>query len=278
MLGDSFTFIERSRRIVRFRTPLFFQVERIIAVWFMIWFWIGLVVVAMNWRTPFGPWADFIFMALASSLILLHLARSYPSGRIFWAFLWTVVVSGAVEIIGTLTGFPFGPYAYTENFGPRLFGILPLAIPLAWLVVVWPVFLACRSVLVPAGKFLTIPVLTAFIAVWVDFILEPVATEPVRQYWLWESGGSYYGVPWINFVGWWFTAWLIAFGLQWLVPNGPLLRGRDLRVPLSVFGAVVITFLLSALTHLLWGPILLGIPLLALLVAFAWLNRHPGTL
>ncbi|NBS54704.1 carotenoid biosynthesis protein, partial [bacterium] len=47
-----------------------------------------------------------------------------------------LVASGILESFGTLTGIPFGSYTYTDAFGPRLGGVLPIAIPLAWFAVV----------------------------------------------------------------------------------------------------------------------------------------------
>jgi len=278
MFHSIFKFFEHPSLATRFRTTGFFHLERVLVAWFLIWFLVGLVVVASNWRTPMGAWADFIFMALAATVILFSLARHYSWGRIGLAAGWTFVFTGVVEAIGASTGFPFGSYDYTGNFGPLIGGLLPLSIPLAWLVVVWPLFLVVRSVLIPAGKLLWIPTVTATLAVWVDFLLEPVATEPVREYWIWTGGGFYYGVPWTNFLGWWVTAWILSFGLQWLMPNGPLLRGRDLRVILTVFWSVLLTFLVAALVHLLWLPLLLGLPLLLLTFGFVWTNRCPGRL
>ena len=42
-----------------------------------------------------------------------------------------------------------------------------------------------------------------------DLVLDPGATA--LGFWIWENGGWYYNVPWMNFFGWMVTS-LLAFG------------------------------------------------------------------
>ena len=78
---------------------------------------------------------DPILILLVFANTHLHAARQWgPAPARRWALI-VFVVALAVETLGVATGFPFGAYRYTDQFGPRL-GLVPLTIPLAWHVVV----------------------------------------------------------------------------------------------------------------------------------------------
>ena len=120
---------------------------------FLVWTAVGFVVMPLGinagqvqaWFGPTGagPLAagllrvsDAVWMLLAAVTVYLHAVASegLPTARRQAATV--LLASTAFEWIGTRTGLPFGPYEYTENFGPRIGGVVPMAIPLAWLVVV----------------------------------------------------------------------------------------------------------------------------------------------
>jgi uncharacterized membrane protein len=54
--------------------------------------------------------------------------------------------------------------------------------------------------------FLFIPSLLLMI---VDLVLDPIAVDEKR--WGWGKPGAYYGVPFLNFIGWFFTTFLILW-------------------------------------------------------------------
>ena len=123
-------------------------------------------------------------MLLAAVVVYLHTAAAegLPTAR-----RWAVIILGGsavFEWIGARTGFPFGPYVYTDHFGWRMGGVLPVAIPLAWLVI-----LLCGRCLVAAAASRPRPAWNwrsgvAVAAVLTDVNLEYVAWK-VRGYWLW---------------------------------------------------------------------------------------------
>ena len=69
-----------------------------------------------------------------------------------WALI-VIVCAYAVEWLGSQTGFPFGNYHYTENFGPTLEGV-PLTIPLAWHVVVTNALFVVRAIAPHLSQFI----------------------------------------------------------------------------------------------------------------------------
>ncbi|MEO0797197.1 MAG: carotenoid biosynthesis protein [Verrucomicrobiota bacterium] len=260
---------------------MFRRVFHLLLAWYAIWFLVGLVVLAIPYESPVGNFEDLLFMVLAASVIFLDATRRIGWAKTLAAFLWVAVASGAVELLGALTGFPFGTYHYTEKFGPQIAGILPWAIPLAWWVVVYPLYLLIGTVAQGRrGSSFLIVLGVGLAATAIDFALEPVATQ-VRGYWLWESGGAYYGVPWRNFVAWFAVAVMIA-GVIHYFGGRSILEGYhaagSLFLPLSVIASVLLSFLGAGLVNGLWlasfWTTFLVMVFGVLIVRFAWPRRE----
>jgi uncharacterized membrane protein len=204
---------------------------------FLVWTAIGFVVLPCNLgRLPAGlsqpairrfadtflRQADAIWMLLAAANVYVHTAASegLPTAR-----RWAAIIlagSAACEWVGVRTGVPFGAYRYTDRFGWRLGGVLPAAIPLAWLVI-----LICGRYLVlalrPHATRLETALGVAVVAVVTDANLEFVAWK-LRGYWLWYPGRSGASVPtwppWENYASW----FMLSFLLSWLLPPNFALR------------------------------------------------------
>ncbi len=246
----------------------------------MIWFLVGLVAVAIPYESPVGHWEDLLFMILASAVIFLDAVRRIGWGATIVVLLWIGVLSGGIEMFGAKTGIPFGEYGYTGRFGPRILGELPWAIPLAWWVVLYPLLLffnmLAREKMLKPGL---IPLCVAIMATMVDVSLEPVATL-VCGYWHWESSGPYYGVPMLNFFGWFFTALVIVWPLQYFIGRifmeGYIAPG-SLFLPLAVLGSVLTSFLVAGLVNGLWlaaaWTAFLTLIIAVIVVRFAWPRR-----
>ena len=147
-----------------------------------------------------------------------------------------LVVSNVLENIGVATGFPFGPYHYTDVLGPKL-GYVPLMIGPAYLGVGYLSWVLA-TVLVGDVKrgadafqtFVT-PLIGAFIMVLWDLSMDPMAST-VAQWWIWEQGGGFFGVPLPNYLGWYFTvfAFMIVFALylRFRAPDPSIAQPREL--------------------------------------------------
>ena len=160
-------------------------------------------------------------MLLAAVVVYFHTvaAEGLPTAR-----RWAVIIlagSAAFEWIGARTGFPFGPYVYTERFGWRLGGVLPVAIPLAWLVVLLGGRFLVRALRPEAGR-IELALGVALVATLTDLNLEFVAWK-VRGYWVWypHAGANAPGWPPLqNYVAW----FALSFGLTALLPPNHALR------------------------------------------------------
>ena len=125
-------------------------------------------------------------------------------------FVIATIMVGAllVEYVGATYDIPFGSYDYTTQLGWRIADTVPVVILLAWLFSTIGTWM-CAYVIIPqAHPFVRAALAGCFIVLF-DLQIEPVATI-VNQYWVWVDTGWYYGVPWVNFVGWWLTGTTLA--------------------------------------------------------------------
>jgi bisanhydrobacterioruberin hydratase len=244
---------------------------RVLLVWYAVWLAVGLGLAfyeLTQWPVPyatdlfpFGHLEDLVFLALAAVLLGLWLGARVGGGRAGLLFAWVALGSGGVEWVGVHQGWPFGEYHYTGHLGPELAGSLPLAVPLAWWVIMLPAYLSAQAALAlifapkknsaaasspppaesPWPRRL-LAVATALGAVAMDFALEPAAE--VRRYWLWTASGPWYGVPWQNFWGWAGVALVLALGMQ-------LIAGKSLREGFRPGGPALLLPMLLPVTVLL---------------------------
>jgi putative membrane protein len=95
----------------------------------------GILLIALDIVPTWGTWMGGALLIAQGSMMGLWLVANYR-WRGLLAALCIVVLSWAVEHVGVTTGFPFGGYSYTDALNLKIFGVVPLAVPFAWLLVV----------------------------------------------------------------------------------------------------------------------------------------------
>ena len=240
---------------------------------FLVWGWVGVFLLTANVPLPFPGMADLLFMLFGAWWVALELKDQLGIKQALYALIWVAIVSAIVETIGTKTGVPFGAYTYTEAFGPMLAEVIPVAIPLAWIIVLFPVYAFVAQV--AKGPSLRV-VLCALGCTIVDLVIEPVACV-VRGYWIWFPEGPYFTVPWSNSFGWFILSLFIALGLEFIFKG----RLPKLTVPLKgTLTIVLLSFVASMVGdkfrngseehYNFWFPILLGGLLIVVLRPRFW--------
>lgn len=199
----------------------------------------------------------------------------------------SAVISWGYEQVGVATGLIYGPYHYTDVLGLKL-GHVPVLIPLAWFMMIYPSYVIANLIASdqptgsPAGlgriawvSFVSALVMTAW-----DFVIDPILSGPAVKAWVWEQGGSYFGIPIQNYLGWMLTTFSVYLLYRLfertvsLRPEGP---GTIIFtiMPLLAYGSMMISnSLTSGLETLrVIGPIVMGLPLVA---AFSkvWTGRQ----
>lgn len=148
---------------------------------------------------------------ICSSVLLM-------GGRATTAFVALGLVLGFFfEALSIRTGFPFGPYYYTDVFGPRLFNV-PYIIPMAWYVIVYLSYVLANLMVewrpvavVPGAQGFLIAIIGAAIVTAYDLALDPFMVRKIGA-WVMINPGNYFGEQFRGFAGW----MLVAFTISWL--------------------------------------------------------------
>ena len=187
---------------------------------------------------------------------LIHGSRFYGSRGIVTFVAICLVVGNVFENLGVLTGVPFGRYYFTDVMGPKLLHV-PILLGLAYVgmgCLSWTLGHLITGNLrspITGSRVVTLPLVAAFIMVAWDLSMDPIWST-VEHGWIWLNGGAYFGVPVVNFFGWYVTVYVIyqLFALY--------LRDRATipdRLPASYWRLAVLFYGISAV-----GNILLVIP------------------
>ncbi|MEY4900312.1 MAG: hypothetical protein RI895_734 [Actinomycetota bacterium] len=135
----------------------------------------------------------------------LHAYIALGSARFVKFASIALITTIIVEIIGVKTGIPFGTYEYDPaRLGPTVFQV-PLLIPLAWFMMLYPSWLVVNHLV--KAKIPAVLLSSLLMASW-DLYLDPQMVN--EGYWTWFiSGASSQEIPISNFVGWFITAAII---------------------------------------------------------------------
>jgi len=201
--------------------------SRKLIIFIGIFYLVGLVGMSLGPFKSFFVELSFFHLLLSFSVLLL--GRKIYGSR-FWLFLGLAFITGmTVEWIGVHTGFLFGDYYYGNVLGPKLAGV-PLIIGVNWamLSVVSAALLSSLKL-----AFWLEVILAAFLMVFLDFLMEPVAVK--LGFWYWKGGV----IPNFNYVCW----FLIAGLLQFVYRKWRLNETNNVAVALFIYMTIFFTFL-----------------------------------
>ena len=146
---------------------------------------------------------------------LIHGALLLGPRTILIFFALFLLLGNVIENLGVMTGFPFGHYYFSSFLGAKLFHV-PILLGLAYLGVgylSWTlalIILGDRYARNSRGAFrvIAVPLVASFVMVAWDLSMDPVWST-IRRCWIWQDGGGYFGVPLSNFLGWFFTVYIV---------------------------------------------------------------------
>lgn len=111
-----------------------------------------------------------------------------------------------IESLAIKTGFPYGEFVYKDVLGNKIFGLTPWTVAFAYPPIIFLAYWYGRTVTTNAKKACLAAVVTA---VAIDTVLDPAAVR--LGFWYWPSGGFFYNVPIVNFLGWVLTSIISVF-------------------------------------------------------------------
>ncbi len=206
-------------------------------------------------------WLDGLVLLLAVLTTLTGHAQRLPLEKVLFAGGVTAFMGGVVMAVGAGTGVPFGAFTYTAKAGGRILGTVPWWLPLIWVVVIFNGRGVARLVFRPWRKtrhygFLVIG-LTGLLAMAFASGFDAFANK-INHYWLWQAGQgrlTWYGAPWVNFLGWLLTTLLIlAFTTPFLLNKKPQ-KSPPFYHPLAVWLALNGVFVAGTTAHHLWAAV-----------------------
>ncbi|WP_165874299.1 carotenoid biosynthesis protein [Rubrobacter taiwanensis] len=180
-------------------------------------------------ETPGSGTASVISVAVIAAPAIAALFLRLGVRRAVISLAGLSLFAFAVEITGVLTGFPYGEFSYGAGLGPKLAGLVPYALPVAYVpLVIGAVAAAEPRASDTPGRRAGWVFSAALLLVALDGVLDPGAVR--LGLWVWPEGGAYYGVPVENYLGWALSgtlaaALLLALGGWWrgTVPRPMLL-------------------------------------------------------
>jgi bisanhydrobacterioruberin hydratase len=153
---------------------------------------------------------------LLSFFLLIYTHEN--KNKFFYFFMVITTITGiVVEIIGVNTGLLFGNYQYGVVLGPQIKNV-PYIIGINWFIVIFSVGITVHTILNSAVKFvaektaeppkafkvISLIVDGATLAVFFDWVIEPVAIK--LGFWHWLNDGE---IPLYNYASWYIISLLL---------------------------------------------------------------------
>lgn len=236
-------------------------VDRLRASLFAAWIlsFIALPPAKYFWGESAVIWGVTLGVACQATLVLHLLAGAWGARRTLQAALIITLTGLGIEAIGAATGLPFGVYHYTDKLQPQIANV-PLLIPVAWLMMLPSAWAAAYLITGLRSRPAFVGVSALALTAW-DLFLDPQMVA--WDFWRWQPPGGYFGIPWLNFLGWTLTAAVMTL---WVRPTALPVR------PLLLI--YIITWLLETIGLLFFwnlpGPALVGFIGMGGFIGWAW--------
>lgn len=177
--------------------------------WGLVGIFIFITVMMKAGLLPNNPLIQFIPMFIFA---WVHGIKQYGGKLMVAWFAITWVVSNFFEGLSITMGFPFGNYHYNYSGVPQIWHV-PILIMVSYFAIVytcWEIGLILTNHTerpITGIDKVAVPVVAAMVMTMWDLVSDP-ASSTIGKNWIWENGGSFYGVPISNFLGWVFVVYV----------------------------------------------------------------------
>jgi putative membrane protein len=185
-------------------------------LWLVVALAITAMVDALVWK-DIPKWLMPVNTVMTFIVALLHAGQRKGWRQAVIMLVVVFVVSITFESFGVATGVVYGPYQYSDLLGPKLLGLVPVLIPIAWFMMMYASF-SIADLVIPSDLMHPVRRRWAVAAVgaiamtaW-DLAMDPLMSA--GGYWVWEEQGAFFNVPLQNFWGWWLTSFTALFLYQ----------------------------------------------------------------
>lgn len=195
-------------------------------------------------------WLDSLFLVLLTAGTLLSLSRQLPWQNVFLVAGIIAVVGGGVHMLGVTYSIPFGPFLYSKNAGPKMFGILPWFVPLFWVSMVLTARGVARLMLRPWRKAriygFRLMGMTIALTILLDMALDPFCNSNKLDLWVWTPTKlpiTWHGAPLVNFISIGaITLLMLAFTTPSLIRKQPGQKSGPEYFPLVIWIGLLLWF------------------------------------
>jgi len=203
---------------------------------------------------------SFLFIIGMALPSYVSLARWMGKARASVIISMLSAAAVIVEGIAIVTGFPYSHFSYSGALGYMLLGLVPWSVAFAYPPILLGSLTAASHLIESKGwRLITVATL---LTVSVDLVLDPAAVA--LGFWGWDAGGSYYGVPAVNFIGWLVTGGLYN-GMLLFALRDKIAMGSNVPIDVSYSLPLILSFWTG---FALWSgmllPCLVGLALLGL--------------
>jgi len=143
---------------------------------------------------------------------LMHCIKFYGIKNTIALFILSWVISNFFETLSIAVGFPFGNYHYTDSLGIKFLNVPIIIMPayfcmgyISWIIT--HILIGQYSRKLEGIQIFLTPFIASFVMVMWDIVMDPIMST-LDKNWIWEKGGSYYGVPVTNYLGWFFVVFI----------------------------------------------------------------------
>lgn len=214
---------------------------------------------------PYGEkLGGMVYILLGAVAMLVFGAVTLGRRKTAIFFAVATLLPLTAELIGTSTGWPFGPYEYTDLLGSKILGKVPFTIPLSWFYMGFTAYLLASAItgrLRLRGRTFWTLALGAWLLMAWDLALDPaMVRNKVFPFWMWYTHGVYFGMPLQNFVGWWAVGFLfMGISRAFWRENAP--ANIPAWLPLGMYLANMAFAMALSLSAGLWLPLVIAVTL-----------------
>lgn len=146
--------------------------------------------------------------------VFMHGTARLGLGNLLLLVFIGMAISLFYEAMSIATGFPYSSYYYTDAIvGPKLLGF-PIIVMTAYGVAAYTFWAVAEAV---SGKFnrkleganiVIVPLVAGCLFTSLDLAMDPIMST-INGAYIWSDRGSYFGVPLMNFAGWYLATYTI---------------------------------------------------------------------
>jgi putative membrane protein len=216
------------------------------------------------------PWFKLLFLGLPVILLLLHSILTLSFARATFFILLASITGLVMEYIGLRDGTIFGGhYIYKPQL--TMFNV-PVSVIFYWAVFIYTGYCLVNSFFYwlklkkpnhQSGIFwlmLLAIFLDGLVVVAIDLFMDPIAVRSGS--WKWVEGGSYFGVPVGNFIGW-FLVTIIVTGIfrswEYFFPEKEKKYDKSVFIiPVLGYGSMSLSYTFMAIKFQMYDLAMLG--------------------